>query len=168
MLSMPLIVMISMLLLLLLPAGRVVFVDQAPLQNRTPDWNLGIKGCHHATILTQLQHTLMTNLEAAVADGNAASGCLHVPQGVLQVLHYETKRCKSAALAALLADHTQLGWRALLPQTKIPCLGGTSGVLPVQGYLEVGPLHLIVALWYLRGQTIGCISSSLRSIMGFW
>ena len=120
-----------------------MFVDQAPLQNRTPDWNLGSKGCYDATTLAQLQHTLMTNLEA-VAEGNA-SGCLSlpVPQGVLQVLHDETMRCKPEALAALMADHTQLDWRPLLPEVKIPCLncvGGTSGVFPVEGCLEVGRL----------------------------
>lgn len=42
-----------------------------------------------------------------------------------------------------MGDHTQLDWRTLLPRIKLPCLncvGGDSGVFPVEGCLEVGRL----------------------------
>jgi len=42
-----------------------------------------------------------------------------------------------------MRDHTQLDWRALLPRITLPCLncvGGDSGVFPVEGCLEVGRL----------------------------
>jgi hypothetical protein len=51
--------------------------DQAPLQNRAPDWQLGSNGCYDAATLANLQKTLAENLEA-VADGNA-EGCLSLP-----------------------------------------------------------------------------------------
>jgi hypothetical protein len=51
--------------------------DQAPLQNRAPDWQLGSNGCYDAATLAALQKTLADNLEA-VADGNA-EGCLSLP-----------------------------------------------------------------------------------------
>lgn len=60
--------------------------DQAPLQNRAPDWQLGSKGCYDAATLAGLQKTLAENLEA-VADGNAA-GCLSLPlpEATMQLL----------------------------------------------------------------------------------
>jgi hypothetical protein len=51
--------------------------DQAPLQNRAPDWQLGSNGCYDSATLANLQKTLAENLEA-VADGNA-EGCLSLP-----------------------------------------------------------------------------------------
>jgi pimeloyl-ACP methyl ester carboxylesterase len=42
-----------------------------------------------------------------------------------------------------MADHTQLDWRPLLPLLSLPCLnciGGCSGVFPVEGCLRVGEL----------------------------
>ena len=38
--------------------SKGVFVDQAPLQNSKPDWNIGSKGCHDAASLAQLQAAL--------------------------------------------------------------------------------------------------------------
>lgn len=120
---------------------QAVFVDQAPLQNRTADWNLGSRGCYDARTLRQLQQTLATDL-GAIAEGNA-SGCLSLPlpEDILQLLRSETMRCSGEALGALMADHTQIDWRPLLPRITIPCLncvGGTSGVFPAEGCLEVG------------------------------
>jgi hypothetical protein len=64
----------------------VCLQDQAPLQNRAPDWQLGSKGCYDAATLAALQKTLADNLEA-VADGNA-EGCLSLPlpEEVMQLL----------------------------------------------------------------------------------
>lgn len=47
------------------------------------------------------------------------------------------------ARARPLARYQQLDWRALLPRIPVPCLncaGGTSGVFPLEGCLEVGRL----------------------------
>ncbi len=37
-------------------------------------------------------------------------------------LRAETMRCKPQALGAIMADHTQLDWRPVLPLLKLPCL----------------------------------------------
>jgi pimeloyl-ACP methyl ester carboxylesterase len=55
----------------------------------------------------------------------------------------ETMRCDPHALGQLMADHTQLDWRPLLPLLSLPCLncvGGCSGVFPVEGCLSVAEL----------------------------
>ena len=57
--------------------GRVkcgVFVDQAPLQNRAPDWELGSRGCYDIASLTRLQELLKYDY-VGFAKGNARS-CL--------------------------------------------------------------------------------------------
>lgn len=87
-----------------------------------------------------MQHTLATDLPA-IAEGNAA-GCLSLPlpPDVLADLRAETLRCKPSALAALMADHTQLDWRPVLPLLRLPCLnvvGQCSGVFPPEGCLAV-------------------------------
>eukprot|EP00877_Chromochloris_zofingiensis_P008996 jgi/Chrzof1/434/Cz01g15220.t1 len=120
---------------------KAVFVDQAPLQYRNLDWELGSKGCYDAESLAALQKAVNSDM-SAFADGNAAC-CLSLPlpQDILQLLKQETLRCKPQALAALMADHTQLDWRPILPRINLPCLnmvGGTSGVFPVEGALFVG------------------------------
>lgn len=45
-----------------------VFVDQAPLQNKTDDWAIGSKGCYDAESLAALQAALHADM-AAFADG---------------------------------------------------------------------------------------------------
>lgn len=47
---------------------RAVFVDQAPLQNRKLDWQLGSKGCYDAETLANLQSALVKDM-SAFADG---------------------------------------------------------------------------------------------------
>lgn len=113
---------------------------QAPLQNRAPGWDLGSKGCYDEASLRHLQQQLAADLES-IADGNAA-GCLSlpVPEDVLAVLKAETLRCKPEALGALMADHTQLDWRPVLPLLTLPCLnvvGQCSGVFPPEGCLHI-------------------------------
>lgn len=76
--------------------------DQAPLQNRAPDWQLGSKGCYDAATLAALQSTLAENLEA-VADGNA-EGCLSLPlpEGTMRLLKQVTQApaCSREPLSA--------------------------------------------------------------------
>jgi hypothetical protein len=100
---------------------------QAPLQNRSPDWTLGSKGCYNEATLHILQQQLAADL-GSIADGNA-SGCLSlpVPTDVLSELRQETMRCKPEALGAIMADHTQLDWRPVLPLLQLPCLNLVGG-----------------------------------------
>lgn len=121
----------------------VVFVDQAPLQNRAPDWDLGSKGCYDAETLAGLQAALRRDL-GAFADGNAAC-CLTkpIPEATLALLKAETLRCDPERLAALMADHTALDWRRLLPRISVPALsvfGSCSGCFPVEGLRTVARL----------------------------
>ena len=55
--------------------------------------------------------------------GNMSS-CLSSPlrPEVATALQAETLRADPEALGRLMADHTQLDWRPLLPQIQIPCL----------------------------------------------
>lgn len=43
---------------------RAVFVDQAPLQNTSPDWQCGSKGCYDTSSLKKLQEALHTDMSA--------------------------------------------------------------------------------------------------------
>jgi len=120
-----------------------VLTRQAPLQNRAPDWTLGSKGCYDEATLRHLQQQLAADLPS-IADGNA-SGCLSlpVPEEILTTLKQETLCCSPAALGAIMADHTQLDWRPVLPLLKLPCLnvvGGCSGVFPAEGCLSIQSL----------------------------
>lgn len=100
---------------------------QAPLQNRAADWTLGSKGCYNEATLQQLQQQLAADI-TKIADGNA-EGCLSlpVPAEVLAELRQETLRCKPQALGAIMADHTQLDWRPVLPLLRLPCLNVVGG-----------------------------------------
>ncbi|MEW5306494.1 MAG: hypothetical protein WDW36_008953 [Sanguina aurantia] len=118
-----------------------VTVDQAPLQNRSHDWQLGSNGCYDATTLANLQAACRADV-ADIATGNMGCCCsLPIPDETAALLRAETLRCSGEALALLMADHTQLDWRALLARIRIPflnCVGGCSGVFPTQGCLYVG------------------------------
>lgn len=76
------------------------------------------------------------------ADDNA-KGCLsrELDAGVLAALKKETLKAPPEALGALMADHTQLDWRPILPRISIPCLvmvGRLSQVFPWEGCAFVG------------------------------
>ena len=47
---------------------NAIFVDQAPLQNRAPDWIIGSRGCYDAASLAALQAALHADM-SAFADG---------------------------------------------------------------------------------------------------
>ncbi|BDA49392.1 AB hydrolase superfamily protein YdjP [Coccomyxa sp. Obi] len=123
--------------------AKAVFVDQAPLQNVAPDWRMGSNGCYDAATLAALQTRLALDFES-VADGVQAE-CLSRPlgHGMEEALKAETLRADPDALGRLMADHTQLDWRPLLPRIKIPCLnlvGRISKTFPWQGTAVVGQM----------------------------
>lgn len=117
--------------------SKCVFVDQAPLQYRfAGDWELGSNGIYDAATLAGVQAALLKDMDA-MADGIAA-GCMQRPpsQEIKALLKAETLKADPAFLGALMADHTQLDWRPLLPRIELPCLvmvGKKSQCFPWQG-----------------------------------
>ena len=62
-------------------------------------------------------------------------------EGIKALLKSETLKCDGRLLGLLMADHTQLDWRALLPKIKSPCLnfvGKKSKIFPWEGVAYVG------------------------------
>jgi hypothetical protein len=69
--------------------SKLVFVDQAPLQNRAEDWSCGSKGCYDIASLAQLQSALRQDM-AAFAQGEQLCalrfGCIAAPAaGCIQI-----------------------------------------------------------------------------------
>jgi len=117
--------------------SKCIFVDQAPLQYRfAGDWELGSNGCYDAERLAGLRARLLTDLDG-FADDNAL-GCMQKPPSpdTAPFLKAETLKADPAFLGALMADHTQLDWRTLLPRFTLPSLvmvGRKSQCFPWQG-----------------------------------
>mmetsp|Transcript_1185 Transcript_1185/g.1674 ORF Transcript_1185/g.1674 Transcript_1185/m.1674 type:complete len:274 (-) Transcript_1185:128-949(-) len=116
---------------------RCVFVDQAPLQYRFKgDWELGSNGCFNADKLAGLRARLVSDL-SGFADENAA-GCIQRPPpgDIMEILKAETLKADPYFLGALMADHTQIDWRPLLPTLTLPSLvmiGRKSQCFPWEG-----------------------------------
>lgn len=75
--------------------------------------------------------------------GCEACATLPIPPEVQDILVSETLKCNPSQLAKLMADHTQLDWRPILPLISVPCLnliGCKSGIFPPEGCAEVGRL----------------------------
>lgn len=124
--------------------SKAVFVDQAPLQNIAIDWKAGSTGCYDTESLTRLQCRLLTDFPGFARDN--AIFCASpstISRDVLKVLEAETLRANPTALAALMADHTRLDWRPVLPRISVPCMNivaRRSAVFPWWGVEEVGRL----------------------------
>ena len=135
----------------------LVLVDQAPLQNREDPlggaWQLGSTGCYDSETLRALGAALQyapaggSRVPRAFADGNAeacfsqTTPWMEAHPEVLELLASETLRCSPAALLALMADHTRLDWRPLLPRVRVPawnCVGVKSKIFPWEGVAWVG------------------------------
>lgn len=123
--------------------AKAVFVDQAPLQNITVDWKWGSTGCYDVQSLTRLQCRLIEDFKGFARDNALFCSSPSVSPDVVKVLEQETLRANPAALAAVMADHTQLDWRPVLPRIQVPCLniiGRRSAVFPFWGCEEVSRL----------------------------
>jgi non-heme chloroperoxidase len=125
--------------------GRCVFVDQAPLQNIAEDWRLGSTGCYDLASLTRLTCSLRMDFRG-FAKANA-DFCLcdagSIDPEFLELLEQETLKADPEALAKLMADHTQLDWRPVLPTISVPCLnlvGRMTAVFPWEGVATVSEL----------------------------
>ncbi|KAI5465954.1 Alpha/Beta hydrolase protein [Mariannaea sp. PMI_226] len=133
----------------------LVFVDQAPLQDRSmfDGWNqsLAHTGCYdEATMLAAQQSWIYDSHEA---HKDLVKGCLgyrHLPQAsdsVSDEQQAEDERfftkisasCDQAWLARLLADHTRYDHREAIEAITVPTLvmaGQRSGCFPLNGMLE--------------------------------
>jgi len=123
--------------------SKAVFVDQAPLQNIAIDWKSGSTGCYDIASLTRLQCRLMEDFKGFARDNALFCSSPAVSPETITVLEHETLRASPNALAALMADHTALDWRPVLPRIGIPCLniiGRRSAVFPFWGCEEVSRL----------------------------
>lgn len=126
----------------------VVLVDQAPLQNRRPDWNLGSKGCFDAASYAKLAEAVRADMDA-FADGNAEACLVSMEEiekrepGVLHALKSETLKCDPEALCEIMYDHTHQDWRSACANTAVPALvlgGRKSKIFPWEGVARVGEL----------------------------
>jgi non-heme chloroperoxidase len=122
-------------------AGHVS-VDQSPRQYYSEDWRWGQPGCYDAESLAVL--TVRLEYDApAVARGlvPACFGDSEPDSGEAAFLASEIDKCPPAVRAAIMADHTHLDWRDLLPHIDLPtlvCVGRHSKVFPWQGSAYVG------------------------------
>eukprot|EP00884_Botryococcus_braunii_P019260 jgi/Botrbrau1/6017/Bobra.0042s0003.1 len=123
--------------------GKAVFVDQAPLQNNAEDWRAGSRGCYDSASLARLQMRLRLDFPAFATATVAECASPALGASVAKALAQETLNADPAALARLMADHTQLDWRPVLPRVSIPSLvviGRKSSVFPEEGVRVVGDL----------------------------
>ncbi|KAF4448526.1 hypothetical protein F53441_8072 [Fusarium austroafricanum] len=132
-----------------------VFVDQAPLQDRSLfdgwDESKAHTGCYDEKTMLTTQHSWINDSKAAHAD--LAIGCLgyrHAPKeddgiSVEQQAKDEafftkiSARCDQTWLARLLADHTRYDHREAIEMITVPTLvmaGRRSSCFPLEGMLE--------------------------------
>ena len=122
---------------------QMVFVDQAPLQNIAIDWKAGSTGCYDVASLTRLQCRVLADFKGFAHDNAVFCSGPGITREMVRVLESETLRASPVALAAVMADHTALDWRPVLPRIAIPCIniiGRKSAVFPWWGVEEVGRL----------------------------
>jgi pimeloyl-ACP methyl ester carboxylesterase len=142
--------------------SKLIFVDQAPLQNYTSDWGPehGNRGCNSPEALATIQHTLETDPKAAHLGTIAAClGYRSHPQygdpkkGSKQweedeaFFLGEAMKGDGRWYGKLMADHTALDWRDAVAQsfgarsgskTQVLVVASTrSGCFPAEGPLKV-------------------------------
>ncbi|KAM0248478.1 hypothetical protein ACHAP5_003424 [Fusarium lateritium] len=132
-----------------------VFVDQAPLQDRSSFDGWGESkahtGCYDEKTLLAAQHSWIHDSKAAHVD--LATGCLgyrHAPKNEDRVSAEQqakdeaffteiSARCDQSWLARLLADHTRYDHREAIETITVPTLvmaGRRSSCFPLEGMLE--------------------------------
>ncbi len=122
-------------------AGHVS-VDQSPRQYYNETWRWGQPGCYDAEALAILTIRLEYDPKS-VARGlvPACFGDTPPTPEEVEFLAGEIDKCPPQVRADIMADHTHLDWRDLLPQIKLPalvCVGRQSKVFPWQGSAYVG------------------------------
>ncbi len=120
--------------------AKVVIVDQSPRQYVNAEWAWG-GGCIDAGALAVLTTRLEYDVET-VSRGTVL-GCLtREPSSEEEAFFVaEMGKCPGWIQGAIMADHTHLDWRDLLPQIHIPTLvlvAKKSKIFPWQGSAYVG------------------------------
>ncbi|MCJ1387370.1 hypothetical protein MMC18_000213 [Xylographa bjoerkii] len=142
--------------------SRMIFVDQAPLQNYALGWSsaYGNLGCNDAASLVAMQATLASEPERAYRATVAA--CLAYRSHPLptdkvsaeQVADHEkffvdiAKQGRPEWYGKLMADHTALDWRDSIAQNFGPSSGSKTKVLVVASersgcFPAAGPLAVV-------------------------
>lgn len=143
-----------------------IFVDQAPLQNRLPDWQPPFcnRGMNNPTAVAALQDTLAT--APATAHRGTIAACLSYRAHPLptdfasqeerqavtaadeRFFLAEAMKGRQAWYGRLMADHTALDWRASIAATFGPQSGSRTKVLVVASersgcFPAEGPLFVV-------------------------
>lgn len=121
--------------------ARIVLVDQSPRQYAAPDWAWGSTGCYDAASLATLCADLRADARGTTKE--IITSALAEPPGPEALAFFldEMMRCPVEARIEIMADHTHLDWRDLLPQITIPALvlvGRKSRIFPWQGSAWAG------------------------------
>lgn len=123
-------------------AGHVS-VDQSPRQYYNETWRWGQSGCYDAETLAifsvRLEYDAKGLLRGLLP---LCFGDVYQPTPEeIEALAQEMEKCPPPVQATIMADHTHLDWRDLLPQIKVPalvCVGRQSKIFPWQGSAYVG------------------------------
>ncbi|KAL5113644.1 hypothetical protein ACEQ8H_008483 [Pleosporales sp. CAS-2024a] len=143
--------------------NKLVFVDQAPLQNYTSDWGpeYGNRACNSAQALDRVQHLLefapkaahMGTISACLGyrwdpqPGDATPGSKEWVQDEAFFLG-EAIKGDGRWYGQLMADHTALDWRDAIAQTSGPGSGSKTNVLVIAStrsgcFPAAGPLKVV-------------------------
>jgi pimeloyl-ACP methyl ester carboxylesterase len=142
---------------------KLIFVDQAPLQNYTSDWgpDHGNRGCNNPEALATIQHTLENDPRAAhlgtiaaclgyrshPQPGDPMQGSKEWEEDEAFFLEQAMKG-KGKWYGKLMADHTALDWRDAIAQSFGPGNGNRTEVLVVAStrsgcFPAAGPLKVV-------------------------
>jgi pimeloyl-ACP methyl ester carboxylesterase len=121
--------------------SKLVCVDQSPAQYTGPDWQWGQNGCYDVEMYLRLCAGL-TYEEQANAEGTVFA-CMHrqPTEEEVKFLSDEIMKCPAFVKIDIMRDHTNLDWRDLLPQIKIPtlvCVARKSAIFDWEGSAYVG------------------------------
>jgi pimeloyl-ACP methyl ester carboxylesterase len=142
---------------------KMIFVDQAPLQNYTSDWGpeFGNRGCNNAEALDRMQHLLEFGPNAAhIGTISACLGYRSHPQPddptigskewVADEAFFlgEAMKGDGRWYGKLMADHTALDWRDSIVQNFGPGSGSKTEVLVVAStrsgcFPAAGPMKVV-------------------------
>lgn len=122
-------------------AGHVS-VDQSPKQYYDETWRWGQPGCYDAEALAIL--TVRLEYDPKGAARGLVPACFGKESPTAEEVEFfgsEIDKCPGKVRADIMADHTHLDWRDLLPTIKLPvlvCVGRQSKVFPWEGSAYVG------------------------------
>ncbi|WKY46604.1 alpha/beta hydrolase [Eubacteriaceae bacterium ES3] len=116
--------------------GKLIVVDQAPLQYTGPDWSWGQNGCYDVEMFIRTCYDIKYAPREA-AEG-LAYGCLyHEPSSdEVKFIADEISKCPPYIRIEIMRDHTNLDWRDFLPCISVPtlvCVARNSAVFDWQG-----------------------------------